>query len=440
MTLRNAIEIAWRRKFMIAAIIVAGIAAIYFMRGMVPQAYQAVTRVLMVNENRDPSVSSGDLPSIASSSIVLDRVREQLRLPYSLPRMQGGLSTRIVARSNIMTITFRDPSSDRAIAIANSIADNLAQYYHELSTRRYDQTVDGLNAAMQGQRARLRGIEDQMRSLQQRDTFVASDNAVDNVTRHLADLENQRAVAFSTLTGDVALADASAPHGAVVSRIARHEILQGDPAYRTMRENAARDQAQLAADKAQFTGSYPGLPGEEAKVDSERTMINAAAKRALTSDEAFSPSAASTATEHNHTLALVAGDRARVANLDELIAQETTQLHDIPNTGASFIELRAARDAVQGEIMQLSGRHANALANRAEAASLGSVVVVDRAVKADTQLAGGRTRLAAVAGIALVVVAFGLAFLIESVDPRLRRAQQIERLYGYPVISNLGNR
>jgi len=425
---------------MIAAVIIAGMAAIYYCRNFVPLTYQAAARVLMVNEERDPSVSTGDLPSVATSSVVLDRVRRQLQLPLSLPALQGGLSTRIVARSNIMTISFNDASADRAIAISNAVADNLARYYHELSTRRYDEDVDALNAAIADQRSRLSQIDDSIRNLQRRDAFVATDNAVDNVTRHIADLENQRAAAVATLTGDAALSQANAPHGALVSSIARHEILQGDANYHSLRDVAARDAAQLAADRAQYAGAYPGLPGEEAKVNSERAMLDAAARKAVTSPDGFSPSAAATANEHSRTLALVAGDRARVAKLDELIAEQTFQLRDIPKTGIAFIELRAARDAVQGEILTLSGRHANALANRAEAASLGTVVVVDRALKADTQLAGGRSRVAIMAGVALILVAFGLAFLVESVDPRLRRAQQIERLYGHPVISNVGNR
>jgi uncharacterized protein involved in exopolysaccharide biosynthesis len=440
MTLRNAVEVAWRRKYVIAVVLVAGIVAVYFTRGMVPRTYQAATRVLMVNDNRDPSVSTGDLPSVATSTVVLGRVRDQLRLRASLPALQGGLSARIVGRSNIMAISYRDPSADRAIAIANAVAENLSLYYHELSTRRYDENVDALGHAIMRQRARLTAINAQLRGLQARDTFVASDNAADNVTRHLADLENQRAVAAATLAADRALANVSGSRSGAVSRIARHEILQGDATFRSLRDVVARDAAQLAATRAQYAAAYPGLPGETAKVEAERAALASSAKKALKSSDAFSASAEATANEHNHALALVSGDNARVAQLDRLIAVQNAQLNDIPRTGAAFGELRAEREAVQSEIMTLSGRHATALANRAEAASLGSVVVVDRAIKADTQLSGGGSRLAAVASVLILAIAFGIAFLIEALDPRLRRAQQIERLYGHPVISNLGNR
>ena len=95
---------------------------------------------------------------------------------------------------------------------------------------------------------------------------------------------------------------------------------------------------------------------------------------------------------------------------------------------------------METEYAALATRRANALANRAEASSLGSVVVLDRAIKADTQLAGGRTRAAVVAFILVLALAVGTAFLVESLDPRIRRPEEIEELYGIPVVATFGSK
>jgi uncharacterized protein involved in exopolysaccharide biosynthesis len=228
--------------------------------------------------------------------------------------------------------------------------------------------------------------------------------------------------------------------GTLLSKTARHEILLSDPAYLNVRNIAAKDQAQLASDRAGYTGSFPGLPGAEAKVASETAAADSAAAQALANPNAYSPSAAGTAAQHEHQLALIAGDEARVAQLDAVIAGQQSDLNDVPTTGTTYDQLRAQRDAVQTGYTELATRRATALANRAEASSLGSVVVLDRAIKADTQLASGRTRAASVALILILALAIGAAFLVESLDPRIRRAEEIEELYGIPVVAHFGSK
>ena len=41
-------------------------------------------------------------------------------------------------------------------------------------------------------------------------------------------------------------------------------------------------------------------------------------------------------------------------------------------------------------------------------------------------------------GLLSLVIALGSAFLADQLNPRLRRAAQIESLYGMPVIATLG--
>jgi capsular polysaccharide biosynthesis protein len=70
--------------------------------------------------------------------------------------------------------------------------------------------------------------------------------------------------------------------------------------------------------------------------------------------------------------------------------------------------------------------------------SLGSVVVVDRALASQAQLAIGTRRLVGLIGLLSLILALGSAFLADQLNPRLRRAAQIESLYGLPVIATIG--
>jgi capsular polysaccharide biosynthesis protein len=441
MTVQRFIGVLKRRSIIIWSVLAVGLAIMYSMRNTVPSSFAGVSHVVLVADSgtRDPSVGIVDLPSIATSTVVLERVRDQLKLPMSLIDLKANVSASVLGRSSIMAIGFRDKSAETAIGVSNAVADELSHYYDEISTQRYDVNVNRLSTELAAEDAKMRALDQQMSQVVAANPFVVSDHSIDNITTGIADIEDQRALARAQLTADEALAGAYAPTP-VLSKTARHEILADDPNYQTARVAVAKDSAQLAADLSTYTRSFPGLPGELAKINGENAAIRAEASRALRDPNAYSSSAAGAAEQRLHQLAIVQGDQAKLRQLDDIAATQQQRLNDLPTTGAKYSRLSAQRVAMQTEYEALATRRANALANRAEASSLGSVVVLDRAIKADTQLAGGRSRAAVVAFIFVLAFAFGAAFLVDSMDPRLSRPEDIEQLYGIPVVATFGTK
>jgi capsular polysaccharide biosynthesis protein len=405
----------------------------------VPNSYAGVSHVVLVAESgaRDPSVSIVDLPSIATSTVVLERVRQSLNLPMSLIGLKGNVSASVLGRSSIMSIGFRDQSAERAIAVSNAVSDELSRYYDEISSQRYDVNVNRLSTALTAQSGKVHALDRRMGTVASANPYVISERSIDTITQQIGTLSIQRGEAQAQLQADQAIADSLAPN-ALLAKTARHEILAADVTYQAIQAATAKDRADLASESAGYTKSFPGLPGAKAKVAAENGSAEAAAAKALAEPNAFSSSAATTGTQLAHQVAVIAGDRARLGQLNTLIAQQQNNLRDVPTTGSTYDQLRAERDAAQAEYSALATRRANALANRAEASSLGSVVVLDRAIKADTQIAGGRTRAAVLALMLMVALAIGTAFLVEALDPRIRRAEEIEELYGIPVVAHFG--
>jgi capsular polysaccharide biosynthesis protein len=441
MNFDSALDVVSRRRYLVLAMLLAGIVVAYCLARYVPRTFQAVSQVLIVNENtgRDPSVSSADLPAVTSSSEVLTRVKEQLGLPTSLVDMKKSLTAKVPGRSSMMSIAYKDVLPDRAVNVANTIADDLTGYYREISTRRYNQNVQNLDEALVTQRQKISAINADLQKVIATDPFVGSDKALDMVTARLDDLETQRGLAYATMAGDTAQAGAVSSASRTLAKTAVHEILQGDPFYRAIQDGTAKDSAELAFEHSAFKSSYPGLPGLNAKVEAEQSQLSSAAQNALSSSSASSPSMVSNQVERARADATVSGDQSKIGQIDQLIAQERARLHDIQKTQPRALTLRIERDVAQADYMSLSARRATALANRAEATSLGSVVVVDRAVRAESQVPGGRTQLAVVAAMVIIGLSLGSAFLVESLDPTLRRAEQVEKLYGTPVIATLNN-
>src|ERR1035441_10628844 len=108
MTPQRFLSIVQRRSLIIWSVIAVGLALMYSFRGAVPSSFTGVAHVVLVAENgaRDPSVSIVDLPSIATSTVVLQRVRNTLKLPVSLVNLKGNVSASVLGRSSIMAIGY----------------------------------------------------------------------------------------------------------------------------------------------------------------------------------------------------------------------------------------------------------------------------------------------------------------------------------------------
>jgi len=167
MTPQRFFGVIKRRSLIVWCVIAVGVALMWSLRSLVPASYAAISHVVLVSENgaRDPSVSIVDLPSIATGSVVLQRVRQAQQLPISLIDLKKSVSAKVLGKSSIMEIGYKDESAERSIAVSNAIADTLSQYYDEISTQRYDINVDRLTGEMDAQAAKMRQLDTQIKKV-----------------------------------------------------------------------------------------------------------------------------------------------------------------------------------------------------------------------------------------------------------------------------------
>jgi capsular polysaccharide biosynthesis protein len=436
-SLKDASEAVYRHRWLVVGVFFVLMLTSLLFVDKIPRSYKASANVLVVNGNsrNDPTLSSPDLPSIATSTVVLEQVRHNLGLSVTLQAMKSSITAKSPPfKSSIMRIEYSDPSPQFAATVANGVADELAHYYNQLSTVRYDNDLNSLDSELAKQSARIQDIDARLKASGAVQSSTPDDKAIGTLVDQVNELETQRALANASLQGDAASAQAIAVDAQTRAEISRREILQGDPYYQTLVTGAAKESAALADVRAQYTDRYPGLPALQAKVDSLNAAASQEVDRALSNPHAFSPSVVAALADQRKAEALVAADRAKVAALGDEIARQRRQLSE----PVSLELLRLQRDAALAEYRTIASRRAQSLADRADALSLGSVVVVDRAIPSQALLAIGERRLVAAFALVSLLLALGSAFLAEQLNPRLRRQAQIESLYGLPVVATLG--
>jgi uncharacterized protein involved in exopolysaccharide biosynthesis len=389
-----------RRRIAIAVVFAVGLLLLPLALRVLKPAYSGTARVLLVSEQtqRDPLVKPKDLTTLATSSLVLQHVKDQLGLADDITKLKSQVRVQVVVESNVMPITFRSQSPTLAVEVPNAIADEVVDAYRGLSTRQYDGLTQQLRSQLANEEAKIRQIDYDYQMAVAGDSFTGTDQSLDALTAHVQDLESQRDQA------DAALG----------SGIVQQQGLEANPAYRVIRDAVGTDTAQLSLERARYTSSYPGLPGLADQVAREMVTLSDAKQRLLASE--------------------VTDDRAQVGVLDRQIATERARLIGLSRLAVKADVLRAERDAAAATYQTLSTSLGEALANEAEAASLGSVVVIDRAVSATPYLGSVAER--AVLGFFLVLVlAIASAFILDAVD--FDTIKRIEKIYGHPVLASL---
>ena len=440
MDIKAAFDVIWRRRWTVAIVIMIGLVVASVVFYLTPRQYQATSQVMIVGAaaGRDPSVYSTDMPSLALSTTVLRAVRRDLGIHIPLAKLPDLITAKVSFGSSVMPITFMDGHPAMAVRGANAVADELSQYYRDISGSRYTSLEAYLKKELAAKRTQLEDLDRKLQLAAIKDPYFADSNASTAIGQQVLLLEQQRDSVQATLVGDQAQAAAQARYLQQIAPVVDQEKLASDPTYIHIRDQQALDAAQLQLTKSDYKANYPGTPGLEDKVQRERSALAAAAKSALASSTTASSSYAAAMAARGKVDATLAADRARAAALSEQIAAAQAHLEALPSTGVRVSALRRDRDAADAEYLSLSTKLTDTLALEAEAASVGSVEVIDRASVAQPAIGKHASMLIIGAILGFLVLGVSLAFLLELTDDRIRTAAGVEALYGRPVLATVG--
>jgi len=288
-----------------------------------------------------------------------------------------------------------------------------------------------------GSRQDLARIDKRIQAVSSKDFYVTPETGTSAIDTRLIALQQQEEQLQAVVGGDQAAAAVTAKEPQISHSLARHEILAQDPAVVAQRESLGKDIAQLNLGLASYTLSYPGLKSYLSQVQKESAAVNRAEDESAR-DPGDSSSYVAAEIAANRANSTLAADSAQLDAVRAEIDQLQDHLTGSSDEGSLMAQLRRARAAGEDVYTDLSQRLARASADRAQAGSIGSVVVIDHATGAVPALLGRAPVLGAAIAIATIWLAITLAFLLDGADDRLRTPESIEKLYGKPVFMPVG--
>jgi uncharacterized protein involved in exopolysaccharide biosynthesis len=430
-------SVLWERRWFVAGVLVLALLMSPFLIGMTKPTYTATAEVTTVGNPTNSVLSGTDLPELVLSTQVMERVKSQLHLPGSIDDFRGATSVKASPRSNVVPVSFRSKNASRALAMANAIADATVFEYKDLAMHQYDQVIDTLHSQLADRQAKIRDLDSRLQRAVQKNSFVGSPAALETISARLDDLESKRGETYATMVADRASASAASGTGGHdgLGSVIREQALASDPVYMALRAGQSKDVAEYVAEKAGYTDSFPGLAGLKEKVKLETAVVDKTADKSAAEHAGASATYAQVVLNQRTATSQVAGDSARLAAIESEIAQTRSRLNDLPREGVAANQLRLQRDSAAAAFNQLELRLQTTLADQAQSASLGGLIVLDHATSANPKIS--REMLSVMIAALILALAVGSAFAAEALDPRVRTTEDAEALYGTPHIGSV---
>jgi len=433
---QNIAETLWRRRWVVAAVLVFTLLLSPIILTLLKPTYQAEARVALIQDDsgRAPVLAAADLPAVATSLAVLSRVKEELKVPQTIDVMRAHLSVKPDMKSNVIPIDFRDKNPERALKVPNAIADALVDYYRYLATRQYRDLNASLRVQLADQSQKVRSLDARVAKAVEGNSAAASDKAMDTIASGIDALQSQRGAVYATLLADRAAASKAQGAGELQPAI-NEQAAASDPYYEALRTGQAKDASEYQFEKAGYTDQFPGLSGLREKVSIETSAVGNAQRQAEAKHAGASPVLTQVLMDKRHAETLVAADQARLSAVDGQLQQAQGGLAALSTAGVSADALRLQRDAASVAYQQLFAKLQTSIASEAEASSLSSLFVLDRALASYPRIPA--FALALIVSLIIVGAAVGSAYAAEALDPRIRTATDVENVYGASHIGSV---
>jgi capsular polysaccharide biosynthesis protein len=440
-------------SLIVAVIIGAGCLAALLAAMSSHPKYAAVTSVLMVAGSSDaPGTEAvatpkrpllpADLPSLAAAATVLGRVRADIGETAPVEAMRSRIKAKVSAESTIMTVEYTAATPQKAIAGANALGDEITRFYRDLATTRFDSLISDLKTQLRARRLELLKFDGELADISKRYPYIdvktpgSAEYSAGSVYQRLIALRTERDELEATLHADAAIAGSTGRLVANAKPIAMREVLQNDPVYARVREQYAKDLAELKRVSAYGSDRYPGLVELRRTVAHDAAAVAAAQRQAERQGPAADLTYGQALDARTRAQGQVASDEAKLAEESLLL----DQLHDQigrRSIATEAAQLRRDHDNAEAAYAIIASRLANSIGDRAEAASTGSLVVLERAQFA-SQSSVGVAWIVAVCLVCLSVwMALTVALMIDGSQQWFNENETIETVYGAPVIGSV---
>lgn len=453
-----------RRRRVALALVFAAILLVALVVGVLwPKKYEASTTILVQESSIIAPLMQGvatptgtaNRADIARAVILSRKVLDEVMAgggwldshpgAVERDRIANGIKLRTTvkfSRDNLLTISYYDSNPERAYKVTSLFGKLFISESLASKQRESRDAFNFINSQVEAYKRKLTTSEDKLKTYREGSADTSPGSEAANVAR-ISDLRTQV---------ENARMDLMEKRSQEASLVAQ---LSGESEVSAVQTSAGLYQAQLAELQAQldkllltYTNDYPDVVRVRHQMQDLRQQLAQAQQRrvgpngkpmALDGSAQFNPLYEQIKSQLTDLRSQIAAASARLSASESMLQSELDRSHRIAGFENATADLTRDYDVNRDVYQDLLKRRENArVSMNLDAAQQGLTFTVQNPATVPLIPTGLRFMHFAVAGLALgLALPLGLLFGIARFDPRVRSAEQLERLTGLPVLATV---
>ncbi|RIJ29203.1 GumC family protein [Henriciella algicola] len=436
----EVVRIVLRRKWMILAITILGVAAAVVLTLRVTPLYKAMTTIEVQREETriiegasvDPAVVADDQYmatqyALLQSRSLAERVAEVLNLPsderyadQNLPRDErlGEAATKIVnnirvrpeGRSRVINVEFISPYPGETARIANALVENFIQTNLE---RKYNTTAFARDFVEERLQTTKQALEESERRLVE---YAASEDILEIDTEGGGSLDATSIVSLNQelAAAESARIDAEQRYREAQNNLTTRAMLESEDLSR-LRTRRSELNAEYQEKLGTFKPGYPEMEQLQARIESIDAEIEIEREAII----------AALGAEYNAA-------QAREKSLRDRVGELRGELQDLRDRRIDYTIIQREVDTNRTQYEALLQR----MKEISIASGVGSsqVSIIDRAIVPDAPFKPNLQRSLLQALILSLALGVGLAFALNYIDDTIKSPDDVKNKLGLPAI------
>ena len=446
--LQRYFSILRKRVAIIAVVAALAVGGVVLQMASRPAQYSADVSILVTPQNMSVLASSPDLNAgfrdtvlsnimyLMGSRTLLERAGERLGMsPWVL---QKHVHVTPVRGTDVMTVTATDGDPERAALIANTITQEFTDYYSQLNRSEATSARKFIEDQLSRTKERLAQSEDELLAFKTRNGAIALNDQVSRMVGRTLDLQAQYDQAMlDQKTAQARLDAIQARLRTQTGQLAQLSI-QTNPIFVKLRDNLTQLEFDLATLRQTYTDQHPKVQTLVGRIAAVKKEMNDEASRVV-GGQSLGMSPVREQLARDFVLGQVEAEAARSKStgITQILAKMQAGLNSLPANEVAMVRLQRNVKVHEDTYLRLSALYEDALIKERKAGSSGqaAVIVVDPAAVPSRPENSRLPFMATFAALIGVVLGSAIALLTESLDDRVRSANEAEGAYGVPVLA-----
>lgn len=455
MEIRQYFEILRRRMWIVALLVVVAVGGVTYQVLSLTPKHEAEVSLLVTPRVTAPTAFEDAGPTafpvyreavlrnvalLIQSREVLQRAADRLG-DLSAEHLRRRTQVEEVRGSDFVLIKAQHDEPERAALIANTVAQEFVNFYVEVNRTEASQSQQFVELELGRAQNTLQAAERALLEFKNQADAVSLTGEASKMALRLLDLQS----VYETAALDERTARSRLD--AIRVRLRSHDdprlasvSIATNPIIAQLRSNLTTLELELAGLRQQNTDEHPKVKELLGRIADVRERLRAEGLKVV-KDESLGVSPIREQLVRDMVTTEIDGVVARAKAAGILQQREGMQaaLRTMPQSELTLARLE--RDVKMAEEMyvRLSTLYQEAVIreNKAGASGQAAIVVVDRAKVPDWPVSNQLPLKAGFAGLAALLVGAALAFIVDSMDDRIRSSGEAEGAYGVPVLASI---